>query len=167
MKRIATRARGPSGLAETARRLLRGAALAATKVRVACLRVALGADGPVTRERFARALPGGRVDRVTLYRTLRTFEEAGLVRRKEVSGGGTVWCIDRCEHGLDRCPGHMHFECRECGRVECVRTAPARVRRAVGTLFARSHLPVEGARVEAYGVCRECRPRGGRGSKAG
>ncbi len=162
------RKREPShAAADSARRLLRGAGLAATRVRVACLAFALEAGGPVSREEFGRAVRGGRLDRVTLYRTLRTFEEAGLLRRERTAsgpGGGDLWCVGTCEHGHAECPGHVHFECRECGRVECVRTSPSRVSEALGAIFAGTGLPdadysITGARVEASGVCRECRGR--------
>lgn len=149
-----------------ARAAIREAGLAATRVRVACLALAMRAGAPLTRARFVRSIPGRELDRVTLYRTLRRFEEAGLLRRERPPGGDETWCIERCEHGLRQCPGHMHFECRACGRVECVKTAPGRVRRALGRLFSAKGLsgkglsgealPVEGARIEAWGICRSC-----------
>jgi len=139
-----------------AREALRGAGLAATRVRVACLALAMRGGAPLTRSAFARATPGRRPDRVTLYRTLRRFEEAGLLRREHLPGGEETWCLELCEHGLRECPGHMHFECRSCGRVECVKTDPSRVRRALGALFSEAGLPVEGARIEARGLCRRC-----------
>ncbi|MHC5057959.1 MAG: Fur family transcriptional regulator [Planctomycetota bacterium] len=142
--------------ARAARAALKGAGLAATRVRVACLALAMRAGAPITRAELARALPGRKLDRVTLYRTLRRFEEVGLFRRERTPGGEETWCLDACEHGLRRCPGHMHFECRSCGRVECVKTAPSRVRRALGPLFSGEGLPVEGARIEAWGLCRRC-----------
>ena len=139
-----------------ARAALKGAGLAATRVRVACLALAMREGAPLARAEFARAMPGRKLDRVTLYRTLRRFEEAGLFRRERASGGGETWCLEACEHGLRQCPGHMHFECRSCGRVECVKTAPSRVRRALERLFGAEGLPVEGARIEAWGLCRRC-----------
>ncbi|MHC4250895.1 MAG: Fur family transcriptional regulator [Planctomycetota bacterium] len=147
--------------ARAARSALKGAGLAATRVRVACLALAMRAGAPLARAEFARAMPGRSLDRVTLYRTLRRFEEVGLFRRERTPGGEETWCLGACEHGLRRCPGHMHFECRSCGRVECVKTAPSRVRRALGRLFSTGGvsgegLPVEGARIEAWGLCRRC-----------
>ncbi len=140
----------------SARAALKEAGLAATRIRVACVALAMRAGAPLTRTAFARSTPGRRLDRVTLYRTLRRFEEAGLFRREHPPGGDETWCLERCEHGLHLCPGHMHFECRSCGRVECVKTEPSRVRRALGRLFEAEGLPVEGARIEAWGVCRRC-----------
>ena len=157
----------PDGTHEATRAALREVGLAATRVRVGCLALAMRAGAPLTREDFTRSGPGRRIDRVTLYRTLRRFEEAGLLRRERSPGGDEIWCLERCEHGFRECPGHMHFECRSCGRVECVRTAPARVKRALGRLFEGRGLPVEGARIEAWGLCRSCSgPRPGKRRRA-
>jgi len=143
-------------VAGRARAALKDAGLAATRARVACLVLAMRRGAPLARSDFARAMPGRRPDRVTLYRTLRRFEEAALFRREHLPGGEETWCLELCEHGLRECPGHMHFECRSCGRVECVKTDPARVRRALGALFSGTGLPVEGARIEAWGLCQRC-----------
>ncbi len=145
---------------EAARLAIRESGLSATRVRVACLALAMREGAPLSRSEFARAMPGRALDRVTLYRTLRRFEEAGLLRRERLPGGDETWCLEACEHGFEQCPGHMHFECRSCGRVECVKTAPARVKRALGRLFAGEGLPVEGARIEAWGICRSCSGNG-------
>jgi Fe2+ or Zn2+ uptake regulation protein len=139
-----------------ARLALREAGLAATRIRVACVALAMRRGAPLTRLKFTRAMRGRRLDRVTLYRTLRRFEDVGLFRREHTPGGDETWCLEHCEHGHRQCPGHMHFECSSCGRVECVKTEPSRVRRALGRLFEAEGLPVEGARIEAWGVCRRC-----------
>ena len=139
-----------------ARALLRGAGLAATRVRLACLAAVLSARGPVTRRAIAREIPGGRADRVTLYRTLRTLEASGLARREVGGADGETWCPAPCEHGHRDCPGHMHFECVRCGRMSCVRVEPARVTRALGAAFAAGGLAVASVRVRGTGVCPSC-----------
>ena len=65
----------------------------------------------------------GRFDRVTLYRTLKTFLEQGLVH-KVLDDGGTLkyaLCRDDCRqpdhtHHHD----HVHFKCRQCGHTTCL-----------------------------------------------
>ena len=61
---------------EAARLAIRESGLSATRVRVACLALAMREGAPLSRAEFARAMPGRALDRVTLYRTLRRFEEA-------------------------------------------------------------------------------------------
>jgi len=60
-------------------------------------------------------------DRVTLYRTIRTFEEHGLVHRIEDGTGVTKFalcqtgCDDNGHHDL-----HVHFYCTSCRETHCL-----------------------------------------------
>lgn len=61
-------------------------------------------------------------DRVTLYRTLRTFEEKGLVHRV-IDHSETVryaaTCLD--EAAADGpAPAHVHFKCTACQHIYCL-----------------------------------------------
>lgn len=62
-----------------------------------------------------------RTDRVTLYRTIRTFEENGLVHRIEDGTGITKFalCASECDvaghHDL-----HLHFYCNICKETHCL-----------------------------------------------
>ncbi|HEY4650931.1 MAG TPA: transcriptional repressor [Pontibacter sp.] len=62
-----------------------------------------------------------RADRITLYRTLKTFEEKGLVH-SIADGTGTIkyaMCADTCpaqeHHDL-----HVHFHCNRCAETYCL-----------------------------------------------
>src|SRR5690606_4328365 len=60
-------------------------------------------------------------DRVTLYRTLKTFEEHGLVHRIENGSGIAKYAL--CQHDCD--PGkhddmHVHFFCNTCQETFCL-----------------------------------------------
>jgi len=63
----------------------------------------------------------GEIDRVTLYRTLRSFEEKGLIHRA-IDGTDQAkyaLCQDDCtvhEHQDD----HAHFHCTSCGKTICI-----------------------------------------------
>ena len=62
-----------------------------------------------------------RSDRVTLYRTLKTFEEKGLVHKIEDGSGSVKYarCADDClthaHHDL-----HVHFNCKVSGGTFCL-----------------------------------------------
>lgn len=60
-------------------------------------------------------------DRVTLYRTLGTFEEHGIVHRVLDDSGATKYalCAEACtdHHHHD---DHVHFKCTVCGQTECL-----------------------------------------------
>jgi len=62
-----------------------------------------------------------RSDRITLYRTLKTFEEKGLVHRIEDGSGSVKYalCPEDCSteehHDL-----HVHFFCNQCQETFCL-----------------------------------------------
>lgn len=59
-------------------------------------------------------------DRITLYRTLRTFEEKGLVHRVIDGTGLTKYAL--CEEGCVCAPHdlHVHFYCNACKETYCL-----------------------------------------------
>ena len=62
-----------------------------------------------------------KADRITLFRTLKTFEEKGLVHRIEDGSGSAKYalCADACteEHHHDL---HVHFYCHNCQETFCL-----------------------------------------------
>lgn len=137
-----------------ARRLLAEVGLSATRARLECLSALMRAGAPLGREELMRSFSRA-PDRVTVYRTLKVFERAGLIRRAQSASGREVWCLEDCEHGLEHCPGHMHFECLSCGARECIRTSPWDVKRIVKRFFA-GRRRLELVQIEARGLCRGC-----------
>jgi Fur family ferric uptake transcriptional regulator len=59
-------------------------------------------------------------DRITLYRTLKTFEEKGLVHSIEDGTGVTKYAL--CEEGCVCAPEdlHVHFFCNNCQETFCL-----------------------------------------------
>lgn len=61
------------------------------------------------------------IDRITLYRTLRSFEEKGLVHKIVDSNNIAKYalCIDECSenHHHDH---HVHFHCESCDNTFCL-----------------------------------------------
>lgn len=60
-------------------------------------------------------------DRVTLYRTLSSFTDSGVLHKIPDDSGFATYglCHDTCsseDHNHD----HMHFKCNECGNIECL-----------------------------------------------
>jgi len=99
--------------------VLRRYGLRNTEIRKAVLDVFLDAGQALSQQDIDEKLPDN--DRVTLYRTLRTFEEKGLIHRA-VDGTTTskyALCQDECteHHHVDE---HAHFHCIRCGVTFCV-----------------------------------------------
>jgi len=60
-------------------------------------------------------------DRVTIYRTLKSFLDAGFIHKVLDDAGGIKYalCPEECtpEHHQDR---HVHFKCKKCGKTVCL-----------------------------------------------
>ncbi|GAB3174483.1 Fur family transcriptional regulator [Telluribacter humicola] len=63
---------------------------------------------------------GERFDRVTIYRTLKTFLEKGLIHKVlDDEGIRYALCKDNCSE-QDHHHDHIHFKCVECGQTNCL-----------------------------------------------
>lgn len=60
-------------------------------------------------------------DRVTVYRTLRTFLDSGLLHKVLDDEGGTKYalCREKCADGHHH-HDHVHFKCEACGQTTCL-----------------------------------------------
>jgi len=65
---------------------------------------------------------GERFDRVTIYRTLKTFVEKGIIHKVLDDVGGTKYALCRtteCSHDNHH-HDHVHFKCLQCGNTTCI-----------------------------------------------
>ena len=60
-------------------------------------------------------------DRTTLYRTLKVFEEKGMVHSIDDGTGVPKYalCEEGCKCEIER-DLHLHFHCRVCGETKCL-----------------------------------------------
>lgn len=96
----------------------------------------------------------GEHDRITLYRTIKSFIEKGIIHEIVMPGDIKMLalCDDVCEHedGIHN-HQHIHFQCRKCEKVFCVET----------THIPAIDLPgftIEEKEIQAKGVCDKCKP---------
>jgi Fur family ferric uptake transcriptional regulator len=112
-----------------------------------------------------RGLPS--FDRVTLYRTLASFEEVGLLHRVPSDSGSAHFALShlahqqlrpsetapelppRHAHGADE--PHLHFSCTECGRTMCLTDVHVPAVQLPAGFLARDYNLV------VSGVCAGCR----------
>ena len=61
-----------------------------------------------------------KADRITLYRTLKTFQEKGLIHSIEDGTGATKYAL--CQDGCECAPEdlHVHFFCSSCEGTFCL-----------------------------------------------
>jgi Fur family transcriptional regulator, ferric uptake regulator len=123
-----------------------------TAARYAIVRTVLDAKGHVTADEVAatvqRSFPSINIS--TVYRTLDTLEELGVVDHVHLGHGRAVY------HLADE--DHQHLVCERCERVEEIPTSKLRplesmVEKDYGFEIDRRHFAI-------VGVCKRCRREG-------
>ena len=91
-------------------------------------------------------------DRVTVYRTLQTFVDKGIIHHIPTTDNSILYalCKDNCEEGHHH-DNHVHFICENCNKTICLDevTVPE-VRLPKG--FRPNH-----AEMVVKGLCGDCR----------
>ena len=92
-----------------------------------------------------------RADRITIYRTLKTFEEKGIIH--SISNGTAevkyALCNEFCTP-TQHVDNHPHFQCVKCNRLECLESV----------LVPQIELPkgysIENVEMTIRGICANC-----------
>lgn len=100
-----------------ARTMLKAARLYCTPGRVAILNVLLKAGKPLSQDQVARRCGPGRFDKVTIYRTLASLLEVGLVHKVFVDKRARHYEL---AHNCTERQCHPHFTCTSCGDTHCL-----------------------------------------------
>lgn len=84
-------------------------------------------------------------DRVTVYRTLKTFLDKGLIHKVLDDEGSLKYalCNDACNntgHHHD----HVHFKCMKCGQTNCVNVDIPAVKLPKGYVAKEMNLLIQG-----------------------
>jgi Fur family transcriptional regulator, ferric uptake regulator len=95
---------------------------------------------------------GEHFDRVTIYRTLNTFVDKGIIHLIPTTDNSVLYalCKDNCEHGHHH-DNHVHFICNKCSKTTCLDTVTVPV-----VNLPDGFEPIEAAMV-VNGICKECR----------
>ncbi len=128
--------------------ILKGVGLKRTTGREALLNVLMDAPFPLTQDEISLRLTDVGLNRVTIYRALDSFLEAGLVHR--IESGERVWKFAYCGCGSrEHC--HPHFICRACGKVECLEDIALPEIRNIKHGYC-----IEGEELYLRGLCAAC-----------
>jgi Fur family ferric uptake transcriptional regulator len=106
-----------SNLDTQARTMLKAAKLYCTPGRVAILKVLLRAGKPLSQDQVARRSGPGHFDKVTIYRTLASLLEVGLVHSVFMDKRARHY--ELAHHCTER-QCHPHFTCTSCGDTHCL-----------------------------------------------
>lgn len=129
-------------------KLLRSAKMKRTGPRRMILEILVVHNNPQTADEIFSAIGKAGPNRVTVYRTLESMVEAGLVHKAFVH--------KRAEHFelADRCSDtqcHPHFTCTSCGDMHCLTemSLPAAKSQYKGFVIDRQRIQLEG-------LCPKC-----------
>jgi len=99
------------------RAMLTAAGLYRTKSRAAILGVLLRTATPLTQDQITVTLGRKHLDKVTVYRTLSSLLEAGLVHKAYLDK--RAWHFELAGNCTNR-QCHPHFTCTSCGGTHCL-----------------------------------------------
>lgn len=91
-------------------------------------------------------------DRTTLYRTLKVFEENGMVHSIDDGTGVPKYalCEDGCKCEIER-DLHLHFHCRICGETKCLTSYK------IPEIVLPPDHQAEEANLVVKGICPQCK----------
>ncbi|ASZ10144.1 transcriptional repressor [Chitinophaga pendula] len=131
--------------------ILKASKLSITDTRVRILELFMQSDGALEHGDFDK-LTGKAFDRVTIYRTLQTYLDKGIIHKIPTTDTSVRYalCKSECsEH--DHHDHHVHFKCEECGNTMCLEE----------TDIPPIHLPkgyaAHNVEVVVSGVCKQCK----------
>ena len=121
-----------------------------TNGREEVLNLFLGADHALSHGDIENGL-GPDHDRVTIYRTLRTFLDKGILHKVLDDGGNPKYalCRETCAEGHHH-HDHVHFKCEDCGQTTCLDQVTIPVV-ALPNGYSRKEM-----NLLIQGVCQEC-----------
>ena len=104
----------------TSNQLLQSFRLRSTPIREEILHLFLKKDYALSHSDIESEIADD-FDRVTVYRTLRTFSDRGLIHKVLDDRGGLKYalCAQDCSATGHR-HEHVHFKCTHCGQTNCL-----------------------------------------------
>lgn len=134
----------------SAKELLNRHKLRVTQNREEVLDLLLSSDVAVSNQKIENSL--SHIDRITLYRTLKTFEDKGILHKIVDSTAKPKYAL--CEEGCtdhNHQDHHVHFECANCGDVTCLTDVKTPV------LDLPKGYTIQEVNVIAKGLCDNCK----------
>jgi Fur family ferric uptake transcriptional regulator len=100
--------------------ILKNSGLSITESRTAILQLFQQKDSALSHNAIEQQT-GKEFDRVTIYRTLQTFVEKGIIHTIPTADNAILYalCKDACEAGFHQ-DNHVHFICNDCNNTFCL-----------------------------------------------
>ena len=130
--------------------ILRRNSLSVTESRKKILNLFLNVQGALAHGDIERKA-GEKFDRVTVYRTLQTFVEKGIIHTIPTTDNSVRYalCKDNCTEGHHH-DNHVHFICLQCGTALCLEDI------AAPEIKMRRGFSINEIEVVVKGICLDC-----------
>ena len=128
--------------------ILRGAGLKVTDARVAILSQFIKKPIPLSALEIQQALASSGSDVVTVYRTLSSFEEAGILRKVDLRREAVYY--ELASHH------HHHIVCTDCGLVEDIEDCDVEILSKKVVSGSKKFAAIKDHALEFFGLCRSC-----------
>ena len=128
---------------------LRKADLKATAPRLAILKVFAGNHLPINAEHIYQRVRRSNINEATVYRTLASFEEKGIIKRVDLRKDSLYYELASGHH-------HHHIVCTDCGKVEDFESCS--VDKISDKVLAQSSKfsVIKEHSLELFGTCNAC-----------
>ncbi len=130
------------------KKILNNVGLKSTAPRLVVLKVLSDLKHPMTAQEIHKKLGKNKIDLVTLYRTLTSFEENQLVKRINLQKDAVYY-----EFNNDH---HHHIICTNCSRVEDFENTE--IEKVLGKIVKKSSefKKIKEHALELFGICNVC-----------
>lgn len=124
--------------------------LSVTAGRQKILQMFIDAEGALAHADIEKKT-GEHFDRVTVYRTLNSFVEKGIIHIIPSSDNSVKYalCKDDCEEGHHH-DHHIHFQCTECNSTFCLDEV------VTPTVAVPAGYKTKTIEVVVQGICKQC-----------
>lgn len=122
--------------------------LKVTKQRILILKAFYTDKHPLSAEDVFVLLKKEGFDLATIYRTITSFETAGLVRKVDLRKGAQYYERTDSDH-------HHHITCKDCGKIEDFELCGIEDI-ATQTLKRSSFAKIDAHSLELFGTCKKC-----------
>lgn len=132
--------------------LLKRNSLSVTDSRKKILHLFLEENGALAHGDIEKKA-GEKFDRVTVYRTLQTFVDKGIIHAIPTADNSVLYalCKDECSEGHHH-DHHIHFVCNNCQKTYCLDdVVTPEIKLPKGYNATHTEVVVEG-------ICRNCNP---------
>ena len=129
-------------------KVLRDHALKCTPTRLLVLGIFESTHTPLTVQALHALMRKSKIDLVTLYRTLESFEKAGIIRRVDLRQDSISYELAE-EH-------HHHIVCTSCGIIEDIPSCDVATLVTKITRSSSKFKKIQEHTFELFGICSDC-----------